>query len=99
MAGLSKGTPTPPPPTTKTTTGIREGPTEIAQSPRDETSFAGPVRKINTVLMTVGSCRTRRKETLPTNLKINLMVMVRPVVSSDNFEGEVLAFFCYMCFL
>jgi hypothetical protein len=30
--------------------------------------------------MIVGSCRTRRKEAVPTNLKINPMVMVRPLL-------------------
>jgi hypothetical protein len=28
----------------------------------------------------VGSCKTRRKETIPTNLRINPMVMVRPLL-------------------
>jgi hypothetical protein len=70
VVGLSKE-----PPTT-TTTEIRARPTEVAQSPRDEeTSSAGIVRKIIIILMIVGSCRTRRKETVPTNLRINPMVM------------------------
>jgi hypothetical protein len=61
VAGLSKETP----PTT--TIEIRARPTEVAQSPRDKTSSAGIVRKIITILMTVGRCRTNRKETvLPT---------------------------------
>jgi hypothetical protein len=54
VAGLSKE----PPPTT---TEIRASPTEVAQSPRNETSSAGIVRKIIIILMIVGSCRTRRK--------------------------------------
>jgi hypothetical protein len=74
MAGLSKE----PPPTT--TTEIRARPTEVGQSPRDETSSARIVRKIIIILMTVGNCRTRRKETVPTSLRINLMVMVRPLL-------------------
>jgi hypothetical protein len=75
VAGLSKE-----PPTT-TTTEIRVRPTKVARSPRDEkTSSAGIVRKIITILIIVGSCRTRRKETVPTNLKINPMVMVRPLL-------------------
>jgi hypothetical protein len=40
-----------PPPTT--TTEIRVRLTEVAQSPRDETSSAGIVRKIITILMIV----------------------------------------------
>jgi hypothetical protein len=64
-----------PPPTT--TTEIRARPTEVAQSPRDETSSIGIVRKIVSILMTIGICRTRRKEMVPTNLKVNPMVMVR----------------------
>jgi hypothetical protein len=74
MAGLSKE-----PPTT-TTTQIRARPTEVAQSPNEKTSSAGIVRKIIIILMIVGSYRTRRKETIPTNLRINLMVMVRPML-------------------
>jgi hypothetical protein len=74
VAGLSKEQP----PTT--TTEIRGRSTEVTQSPRDETSSAGIVRKIITILMTIGNCRTRRKETVPTNLRINLMVMVRPLL-------------------
>jgi hypothetical protein len=75
MAGLSKE-----PPTT-TTTKIRVRLTEFAQSPRDEeTSSAGIVRKIITILIIVGSCRTKRKETVPTNLRINSIVMVRPLL-------------------
>jgi hypothetical protein len=74
MAGLRKE------PLTTTTTEIRARQTEVTQSPRDETSSAGIVRKIITILMTVGSCRTRRKETVPTNLRINPVVMVRPLV-------------------
>jgi hypothetical protein len=75
VVGLSKE-----PPTT-TSTEIRVRPTEVAQSSRDkQTSFAGIVRKIIIILMTIGSCRTRRKETVPTNLRINPMVMVRPLL-------------------
>jgi hypothetical protein len=75
MVGLSKE----PPPTI--TTEIRVRPTEVARSPRDEeTSSAGIVRKIITITIIVGSCRTRRKETVPTNLRINVMVMVRPLL-------------------
>jgi hypothetical protein len=75
MVGLSKE-----PPTT-TTTEIRVRPTKVARSPRDEeTSSAGIVRKIITIMIIVGSCRTRRKETVPTNLRINPMVMVRPLL-------------------
>jgi hypothetical protein len=75
MVGLSKE-----PPTT-TTTEIRARPTEVAQSLRDEkTSSAGIVRKIIIILIIVGSCRTRRKEMVPTNLRINPMVMVRPLL-------------------
>jgi hypothetical protein len=70
VVGLSKEPPT----TTKTE--IRARTTEVAQIPRDkETSSAGIVRKIIIILMIVGSCRTRRKETVPTNLRINPMVM------------------------
>jgi hypothetical protein len=46
----------------------------------DKTSSVGIVRKIITILIIVGSCRTRRKETVPTNLRINPMVMVRPLL-------------------
>jgi hypothetical protein len=75
VAGLSKE------PLTITTTEIRVRPIEVAQSLRDEeTSSAGVVRKIITILIIVGSCRTRRKETVPTNLRINPMVMVRPLL-------------------
>jgi hypothetical protein len=75
MARLSKE-----PPTT-TTTKIRVRPTEVARSPRDEeTSSAGIVRKIITILIIVESCRTRRKEKVPTNLRINPMVIVRPLL-------------------
>jgi hypothetical protein len=75
VAGLSKE-----PPTT-TTTKIRARPTEVAQSPSDKKlSSAGIVRKIIIILMIVGSYRTRRKETVPTNLRINPMVMVRPLL-------------------
>jgi hypothetical protein len=75
VAGLSKEPPT------ITTTEIRVRPIEAAQSLRDEeTSSAGVVRKIITILIIVGSCRTRRKETVPTNLRINPMVMVRPLL-------------------
>jgi hypothetical protein len=64
MAGPSKE-----PPKT-TTTKIRVRPTEVARSPRDEeTSSTGTV-----------SCRIRRKETVPTNLRINPMLMVRPLL-------------------
>jgi hypothetical protein len=70
VVGLSKEPPT----TTKTE--IRARLTEVAQIPRDkETCSAGIVRKIIIILMIVGSCRTRRKETVPTNLRINPMVM------------------------
>jgi hypothetical protein len=75
VTGLSKE-----PPIT-TTTEIRPRPIEVAQSPRDEeTSSAGIVRKIIIILMIAGSCRTGRKETLPTNIRINPMVMVRPML-------------------
>jgi hypothetical protein len=36
--------------------------------------------KIIIIMMIIGSCRTRRKEMVPTNLRINLMVMVRPLL-------------------
>jgi hypothetical protein len=56
VAGLSKE-----PPTT-TTTEIRVRLTEVAESPRDlKTSSAGILRKIITILIIVGSCRTKRK--------------------------------------
>jgi hypothetical protein len=75
VAGLSKE-----PPTT-TTREIRVRPTGVARIPRDEeTSSAGIVRKIITILIIVGSCRTRRKETVPTNLRIIPMVMVRALL-------------------
>jgi hypothetical protein len=74
VTGLSKE----PPPTA--TIEIRARPTEVDRSPRDEISFARIVRKLITIFMTVGSCRTRRKEMVPTNLRINLMVMVRPLL-------------------
>jgi hypothetical protein len=74
MAGLSKE------PLTTVTTEIRARPTNVAQSPRDETSSVGIVRKIIAILIIVGSCRIRRKEMVPTNLRINLMVMVRPLM-------------------
>jgi hypothetical protein len=74
MVGLNKE-----PPTT-TSKEIRARLTEVAQSPRDETSSAGIVRKIITILMTIRNCRTRRKETVPTILRINTMVMVRPLL-------------------
>jgi hypothetical protein len=95
MVGLSKGTPTPPPPPT-TTTEIRAGPIEVAQSPWDETSTASIVRK--KLLTTVRSCRTRRKEMVPTNPKKIDGDGKASVVSSDNSGGEVLGFVCYMCF-
>jgi hypothetical protein len=75
MAGLSKEPPT------KSPTEIRARPAKVAESPRgEETSSAGIVRKIIIILMIVGSCRTRRKETVLTNLRINPMVMVRPLL-------------------
>jgi hypothetical protein len=56
VAGLSKE------PQTTTTTEIRVRPTKVAQSPRDEeTSSAGFVRNIITILINVGSCRTKIK--------------------------------------
>ena len=53
--------------TTTTTTEIRASVTEVAQSPKDETSSAGIVRNLIMSLMIVGSCRTRRKEKVLTN--------------------------------
>jgi hypothetical protein len=85
MVGLSKE-----PPTT-TTTEIRVRPTEVSRSPRDEeTSSVGIVRKIITILIIIGSCRTRRKEMVPSNLRINPMVMVRLLLFPD---GDSLAVF------
>jgi hypothetical protein len=66
--------------TTTTTTEIRAGPTEVAQSPKDVTSSAGTVRKITIILMIAGSCRTRRRGTELTNRKI-MMVLVRLLLS------------------
>jgi hypothetical protein len=49
---------------------------QVAQSPRDMTSSAGIVRNPTTILMIIGSCRTRRKEMELTNRK-TMRVMVR----------------------
>jgi hypothetical protein len=62
--------------TTTTTTEIRARAIEVAQSPKDVTSSAGIVKNLTTILMIVGSCRTRRKGMELTNRKI-MMVMVR----------------------
>jgi len=58
-------------------TEIRAGKAKVVRSPGERTSSTGSARKIITSLMIVGSCRTRRKETILTNRKTNLMVMVR----------------------
>ena len=58
-------------------TEIRAKTAEVVRSPRERTSSAGIVRNLIMLLMIVGSCRIRRKETELTNRKIGLKVLVR----------------------
>ena len=58
-------------------TEIRARTVEVIQSPRERINSAGIVRNLIMLLMIVGSCRIRRKETELTNRKIGLKVLVR----------------------
>jgi hypothetical protein len=95
-ARLSKETPI----TTTTTIDIRARPTEVAQSLSDETNSVGIVRNLMTILMIVGSCRTRKKEMVLTNRKNKSDGNGKAVVvSSDNSDGDCLVVFvgCVSC--